>query len=205
MATRLFLIRHGETEFNARRILQPPDVPLSERGLEQARRLAARLAAEGVERIVSSDLARAAMTARALEAVTGARLVYEPLLQEQNFGDLRGTPYAELREDPFAEGYQPPGGENRELFHRRVERAWSVLRHDLDRVDGTVAVVTHGLVCRQLVARHLEVPPELAEAAAARAWGNTSLTVAEGPSAWRVSLVNCTLHLDGLEADGAAA
>ena len=38
----VYLVRHGETDLNARRVLQPPATPLSERGLEQARRLAAR-------------------------------------------------------------------------------------------------------------------------------------------------------------------
>ena len=61
--SRLFLIRHGETEGNALRILQHPDIPLSSRGIAQAERLARRLAREGITRIVSSDYARAMTTA----------------------------------------------------------------------------------------------------------------------------------------------
>jgi broad specificity phosphatase PhoE len=194
----IYLIRHGETAHNARRILQPPDVPLSEVGLDQARRLAERLANEGIRRIVSSDLARAAMTAQALEATTGAPLHYEPLLQERNFGELRGTAYADLTEDPFGPDYVPPGGESWESFRRRVERAWQVMQHYAAEAEGPVAVVTHGLVCRELVGVHLEVPEPLA--AEAGSWANTSLTVADGPDPWRVLLLDSTTHLEDAKA-----
>ena len=77
----LFLIRHGETEGNALRIVQRPDIPLSPRGVMQAERLARRLAADGVRRIVSSDYARALTTAEHLRQTTGAPLAIEPLLR----------------------------------------------------------------------------------------------------------------------------
>ena len=124
----IYLIRHGETEGNAARIIQLPDSPLSPRGISQAERLAQALAAEGISRIVSSDLLRATMTAAPLQRATGAPLLLDALLQERNFGDLRGTPYAELDVDPFAPDYEPPNGESWETFYRRVERAWAVIR-----------------------------------------------------------------------------
>ena len=193
-AERLLLIRHGETGHNARRVLQPPEVPLSETGREQARRLARRLAAEGVSRIVSSDLARAAETARALGDAIGAAVHYEPLLQERSFGDLRGTAYDDLREDPFAPRYVPPGGESWEVFGARVERAWgAILRHAAE-AEPVVAVVTHGLVLRGLVERHLELPEAL-RAGPPPAWRNTCVTVAAGPAPWRVELLACAAHL----------
>ena len=85
---RIFLIRHGETEGNAARIVQRPEIPLSPRGLAQAEALARRLAKESVARIVSSDLARAVGTAERLERATGAPLSFDPLLQERNFGEI---------------------------------------------------------------------------------------------------------------------
>ena len=90
--SRLFLIRHGETEGNALRIVQRPDIPLSPRGVAQAERLARRLAAEGIARIVASDYARALTTAEHVRQATAAPLTIEPLLRERNFGDLRGRP-----------------------------------------------------------------------------------------------------------------
>ena len=191
--SRLFLIRHGETEGNALRIVQRPDVPLSPRGVTQAERLASRLASEGVARIVSSDYARAVATAEHLQRATGAPLSFEPLLQERNFGDLRGTPYADLGFDMFEPDYAPPNGETWPVFHARIDRAWARVQALAAAAAGNLAVVTHGLVCRSLAARHLvladgEVVPER--------WENTSVTIVDWPAPWRVRLLNCIAHLD---------
>lgn len=194
----LYVIRHGETELNARRVVQPPATPLSERGRGQARRLAERLAGEDVGRILSSDLARARLTAEALQQATGAPLELEPLLQERNFGAVRGTAYADLGFDLFAPDYHPPEGENWEQFEARVDLVFPQLEALAARTVGALAVVTHGLVCRSLAARHLGAGEENEEP---RRWGNTSLTVAEGPRPWRVLLLNCTAHLKGAVTD----
>ena len=61
---------------------------------------------------------------------------------------------------------------------------------------GGLAVVTHGLVCRSLAARHLVLGD--GESAPER-WDNTSLTIVDWPAPWRVRLLNCIAHLDGLE------
>src|SRR5262249_12139579 len=193
----IFLIRHGETEGNAARIVQRPDSPLSARGVAQAERLARRLAGEGIAQIVSSDLARAMTTARHLRDVIGVPLTVDPLLQERNFGDIRGTPYAELGLDIFAPDYGPPNGETWAVFHARVDRAWTRVQELAAVGDGHLAVVTHGLVCRSLAERHLVLPNS--ETVPLR-WENTSLTIVEGPPPWRVRLLNCIAHLDDLDA-----
>jgi probable phosphoglycerate mutase len=200
--TRLFLIRHGETAANASRVFQTPEVPLSERGRDQALRLARRLADSGVRQIVTSDYLRAHETALALREATGAPLILEPLLQERSFGALRGTAYAEVPGDPFAADYVPPGGESWDAFHERVTLAFASIERSVAEAGGPLAVVTHGLVCRALVARHLE------PAGAAPGLGgfpNACLTVADGPPPWRIRLLACTAHLDpGLPAGGEA-
>ena len=127
-ARTIFLIRHGETEGNAARIVQLPDAPLSPRGIAQAERLAHRLAVEGIALILSSDLERAMTTAEHVRRATGAPIAFDPLLQERNFGVLRGTPYAELNFDPFASDYEPPTGETWPIFHARVDRAWEAIQ-----------------------------------------------------------------------------
>ena len=195
----IYLVRHGETPGNAGRVIQTPDTPLSARGERQARLLAGRLANADVGRILSSDLARAAGTAEALRAATEAPLDFEPLLQERNFGDLRGTPYAELDFDLFAPDYEPPGGESWEVFHARVDRAWRRVRAQAELTTGHLAVVTHGLVCGALASRHLNLPtsndPGLR-------FANTALTVVEPAPPFRVEILACTAHLD-VEADPA--
>ena len=197
----IFLIRHGETLGNASRTVQLPDNPLSPRGLAQAERLAKRLEREGITAILASDLARAAQTAEQLARVTGAAVRHDPLLQERNFGDIRGTPYSDLGFDMFAPDYAPPNGETLEVFHARVDRAWALVRAAAAATPGHLAVVTHGLVCRSLAARHLtlldgvEVPER---------WENTAVTIldpfAAGAATWRVRLLNCIAHLDDLAA-----
>ena len=138
------MIRHGETDLNARRVLQRPETALSARGRDQAGRLADHLAGAGITHILSSDLARAQETARALEATTGACFELEPLLQERNFGDLRGTAYADLDEDPFQPGYASSGRRKPgRIFAPRVERAWAADCLGFQKVStGALAVVT---------------------------------------------------------------
>jgi broad specificity phosphatase PhoE len=192
----IFLIRHGETLGNASRTVQLPDNPLSPRGAAQAERLARRLAREGIALILSSDYARAVTTADHLRHATGAPVRYSPLLQERDFGDIRGTPYADLGFDMFEPDYAPPNGETWETFHARVDRAWALVQDTAARTEGHLAVVTHGLVCRSLAARHLVLP---AGEAAPDAWGNTALTIIDHPAPWQVRLLNCIAHLDDLE------
>jgi probable phosphoglycerate mutase len=180
--------------------VQLPDNPLSPRGIAQAERLARRLEREGIAAIVASDFARAAQTAERLARVIGLPVHHDPLLQERNFGDLRGTPYARLAVDMFALDYAPPNGETWPAFHARVDRAWQAVRALAEATAGNLAVVTHGLVCRSLAERYLRLP---AGSAAPERWENTSLTVVECPAPWRVRLLNCVAHL--LDGDLATA
>ena len=106
----IILIRHGETALNVARILQPADTPLSERGRRQAAAVAQRFFTAKIGAIVSSDLPRAVETARAISSVTSVAIRFSDLLQERNFGDLRGLPYDGLGYDPIAMTDAPPGG-----------------------------------------------------------------------------------------------
>ncbi len=187
----ILLIRHGETPSNAARVVQHPDAPLSPRGEAQAERLADRLAGQTVGRILSSDLRRAAQTAERLQAVTGAPLDWEPLLQERNFGEIRGTAYSELP-DIFAADYEPPGGETWAAFHDRVDAAWLRVLALAETVDGRLAVVTHGLVCHSLLTRHLA--HESGDSPGLR-FDNASVTEVAATAPWRVTRLNCTEHL----------
>ena len=189
----IFLVRHGETLGNASGIVQLPDSPLSRRGIAQAERLARRLQAEGIAAILSSDFARAVTTAEHLRRATGAPVSYDPLFQERNFGDIRGTSRADLGFDMFAPEYAPPNGETWEVFHARIDRAWALVQKTAAAAGGHLAVVTHGLVCRSLAGRHLILPE--GEEVPAR-WENTAVTVIDHPPPWRVRLLNSIAHLD---------
>ena len=195
----ILLVRHGETDGNAARVLQRPDVPLNDRGLRQAEQLARRLSALGFARILCSDLLRARMTAAPLAARSGVAIEESPLLQERNFGDLRGMAYAALPEDPFGPDVRPPNGEDWPTFHARVADAFAFIVSRRRGVNGTLVVVTHGLVCRALVERHALLPEGVA---VPERFDNASITVIHEDAPHRVSLLNCTAHLmTSLEAD----
>jgi broad specificity phosphatase PhoE len=205
----IFVIRHGETPGNAARVVQTPDTPLSERGIEQAERLGRRLSGQGIGHILASDLTRAAMTAERLADAIGAPVEYDSLLQERNFGAVRGTAYADLDVDLFAADYAPPEGEDWATFHARVARAWARVRAVASQCDPTgqsdptdqtprhLAVVTHGLVCFSLAQNHFTLAPG---AVAPMRFGNTSLTIVDAAPPWTVRLLNCTAHLDATSA-----
>jgi probable phosphoglycerate mutase len=188
----ILLVRHGETDGNAARVLQRPDVPLNDRGIRQAQQLARRLSALGFVRILCSDLLRARMTAAPLAARSGIAIDENPLLQERNFGDLRGKAYAALPEDPFGPDVRPPNGEDWPTFHARVADAFAFIVSRRRSVNGTLVVVTHGLVCRALVERHALLPEGVA---VPERFDNASMTVIDEDAPHRVSLLNCTAHL----------
>ncbi|MDX1434196.1 MAG: histidine phosphatase family protein [Gammaproteobacteria bacterium] len=199
----ILLIRHGETALNAARIVQLPDTPLNERGKLQAGRLARRLADYDLAGIVSSDYARARMTAEAISAGCGLPITFRESLRERNFGDVRGKRHTELEYDLFALDFHPRGGESWEQFHARVARAWEDVLEIAEGIEGDLAVVTHALVCRSLATHHFEVPAELG--ADVPRWPNTALTVIDPLPPWRVSLLACDAHLDESCADDSAA
>src|SRR5215468_1422666 len=188
----ILLVRHGETDGNAARILQRADVPLNERGMRQAEQLATRLSSHGFVHILCSDLVRARMTAAPLAALSGIAVEESPLLQERNFGDLRGTPYDALGYDPFGLDVAPFNGEDWAAFHARVADAFAFIVSRRRALGGTLVVVTHGLVCRALVDRHARLPDGLA---APERYDNTSVTVLHADVPHGVSLLNCTRHL----------
>lgn len=207
-AARILVIRHGETPSNAARIFQTPETPLSDRGAAQADCLANRLAKFPIGLVLASDLERAHQTARAVVAASGARLELEPLLHERNFGDLRGTAYADVEGDAFASGYAPPGGESWEQFYERADRAWDAVLAAAARCQGDLAVVTHGLVCGAFLDRKLSTDPSTrSPEAGAHAFANTSVTIANATEPWLVERAGCVEHLAGLEqaADAAPA
>lgn len=190
----IILIRHGETAFNAARVMQPPDTPLSERGRRQAEAVARRFSAAGIGAIVSSDLARAVATAQAIAEVCGLTIRFSPLLQERNFGDLRGLPYDGLGYDPISMAEAPPGGESMAMLHDRADRALDFLREVSAGLESDLLVVSHGYFIRTLLARRVEMPDAMA---APLRIDNTSISVISRDAPHRASIVNNTDHLSG--------
>jgi len=194
----LIIVRHGETVDNASRTFQQPSSLLSKKGEQQATLLAQRLRGSGASKIVSSDYKRTQQTAAPIAEALGLEVSLTSLLRERNFGDLRGRRYAGLSFDPFALDYQPINGENWDTFHQRASLAWQSLLELADGCDGGVIAVTHGFMCRALVANHAYLPEAVD---LPNHWGNTSVTEVDRRD-HQVRLLNCTAHLEGDFSDG---
>jgi probable phosphoglycerate mutase len=190
----VILVRHGETALNAERVMQPAATPLSERGLAQAQAVAQRLARQGgVGAIVSSDLPRAWCTAEAIAVALELPLQSSALLQERNFGDLRGRPYDELGFDPLVMQGAPPGGESAPDFSRRMQGAFEQMLQLHAGQRGDLVVVTHGLLIRTLLAGPLMLGADQLDGLHL---ANTSLSIFEAAPPYHLRLLNCTRHLD---------
>jgi probable phosphoglycerate mutase len=150
--TELVLIRHGETDMNRElRFQGHVNVGLNAIGLEQARRLAARLCTEQAGALYASDLLRARQTAEPIAAGLALQPVPESGLREQNFGRVDGMRVDDIqREHPdawagwlrFEEDFCMPDGESTRAFHQRVMQA--VQRVIAAHPDEKVVIVTHG-------------------------------------------------------------
>ncbi|MGE0315606.1 MAG: histidine phosphatase family protein [Lautropia sp.] len=150
--TRLLLVRHGETGWNAlRRIQGQTDIDLNAVGERQARAVARRLAAEPVAAIHSSDLLRAWRTAEAIGAEVGVAVIPDAALRERHWGRFQGTRFEDIaREHPADHArliardpaFDAHGGESLEQLALRTAQA---LRAIAARHAGeTVVVVSHG-------------------------------------------------------------
>jgi len=141
--TTLLLVRHGETDWNAERRWQGhTDVPLNERGREQARALAEELAADGrVDAIYSSDLSRARATAETVAERLGLPVTVDPDLREIDVGSREGLTGEEV-------GDREWDGEAHDAHAERVLRA--VHRIAAAHPTGRVLVVAHGGCLRRV-------------------------------------------------------
>jgi broad specificity phosphatase PhoE len=135
--TRLLLVRHGETDWNADGRLQgQTDRPLSDFGRTQARRLADELAEEQLAAIYSSDLARARETAEIVGERLGLPVTLDPDLREKDWGTWEGLTAVERDRVEFV-------GESTEAHQERILRALRRIS-ELHPAGGDVLVVTHG-------------------------------------------------------------
>ena len=148
---KLYIARHGETPWNVEnRVSGRTDVPLTEKGMEQARLLAHSAMGKGIEVIIASPLLRARQTAQAVSEAIGVPIELDERLIELDFGSFEGGP----RSDPefqYTRAQFPtryPGGESAfQLAHR----VYSCLEDVKRKYAGkTVLLVCHGGVCRMV-------------------------------------------------------
>ncbi len=146
METEILLVRHGETVDNARQIMQgQTQGELNQRGREQARQVAERLAAETVDAVVASDLRRAIQTAEAIAAPHGLKVETTPLLRERDWGGFTGRFIPDLRGETW-----PDDIESEEDL---LSRARSFLIYMTATYPGKrVVAVGHGIINKAILA-----------------------------------------------------
>lgn len=197
--TLITIIRHGETDYNRNgRYQGQTDISLNATGRQQSAALGLYLADEPIDLIYSSDLSRAQETARLIAG--GRTVLLEPRLREIDVGRAAGLTSAEiaqrepafwaaLQQDP--DGTPFPGGESTMAVQQRALEAFAAIHRRYPQ--GRIAVVTHGMVVKMVVAhllglgmreRHITV------------FGNCSITQVQwGGAAQKVLRMNETGHL----------
>jgi len=151
MASTLFLIRHGETEWSITgRHTGWTDLPLTANGERVAARLRPALGQVGFSRVFVSPLQRARRTAELAGCLTGASIDQD--LHEWDYGDYEGKTSAEIRaQHPGWNVFQfgAPGGESLAQVSARADRVLA----RLEPIDGTIALFAHGQFLRALAMR----------------------------------------------------
>lgn len=159
---RLYLLRHGQTEYNLRKVVQGRcDSALTELGVEQARAAGAWLAARGArpDRVVSSPLGRAMRTARLVADVLGFEgpIEVEEGIVERAYGEFELRPFRELPYDVWdpTDEIEAYGGEGNGRVRARMAAS---LTADIRPagVDCLLAV-SHGSASRQFIAEALGI------------------------------------------------
>jgi len=204
-ASRLILIRHGESTWNRERRIQGQlDPPLSEQGHQQARRVAGRLARRQVEALYTSDLLRASQTAAPIASAIGVEARPMKELREIFLGDWEGLHADELAQR-FPEAWDAwtrepswdvvPRGEGASAFEARVA---SAIEHLFEQHShGDAIVVTHGGVIQ--IALHSVVGRPSHGLFPFRI-SNGSVTIVERRNGRMViATVNDTSHLEGIQ------
>ena len=150
-AHEVVLVRHGETEWTLTgQHTSFTDIPLTERGREQARELGEKLAAWDFALVLSSPMQRTQETCRLAGLGEGMQLDAD--LEEWNYGEYEGRTTKQIRDEVPGWSvftYPSPGGEAPEAVEARADR---VIARAV-AADGPVALFSHAHVLRVIGAR----------------------------------------------------
>jgi probable phosphoglycerate mutase len=168
MPRRILLVRHCQSQANADgRLEGKGDSPLSEAGREQARRVAAFVAAQaiGPATLIASPQARARATAEAIASLCNWTPSHDHRIRECEFGWMEDMPYVEvgnhMRQNQLTVlDDAVHGGESMDAI---AERFWEALSEALAATEGPLIAVTHGYAIHALVERRFGHPLGLAQ------------------------------------------
>jgi len=166
--TRIYLVRHGETEFNRMGIFRGRfEVDLNDRGRKQAAEIGAALKNQGIEALYSGPLRRARETAEIVGREIGVRPRTDPAFDNICLGEWQGMAKDKVKRDypklwhcwqTAPEDLLLPGGETVEEVKRRAyARVLEIVEGGRDK-DRVICIVTHRSVVKGLAAAFLGVP-----------------------------------------------
>lgn len=154
----VYFIRHGETDFNKRCLIQGmSDIPLNDKGIHQAELAANWFKQQGItfDEIFSSPLVRARKTAAIVSGRSFEEVHPDARIQEMNFGVDEGKPYPMIK-DLFdaPEAYIPPeGAESIQELQSRAQKFLDMLADLAEKNTGvhTVLAASHGAALRGIM------------------------------------------------------
>lgn len=205
----LYIVRHGETEWNKiGRYQGITNVPLNENGIAQAKACGNALKDIHFDRILSSDLSRALVTAETIRGDRQLEIKTDERLREINFGDWEKLLFTEIEErwpGLINQMYRRPDivkVPNGESFQEVQDRAWSAVSDFLNEnnEDETILITCHGGTIRTILCKLLDI-------SISHCWnfsqGNTAINRVfyngMGESDHNIlNLLNDTAHVDNL-------
>ncbi|HEY2811343.1 MAG TPA: histidine phosphatase family protein [Rhabdochlamydiaceae bacterium] len=192
--TTLYLVRHGQTDWNVQGKLQGhADIPLNKAGRAEAVGLSEKISEIDFDICFSSDLQRAIETARILGATRPLTIKTVPALRERNFGLWEGRLFSELLE--YEKGGQPfPNIESDGEIQKRI---FPLLNEIASSYPGaTVLIVTHGGVIRSLVAHLLNIDSSSILSIQMKTMATLQLVASNGQYEIR-EMTDIQIHADG--------
>lgn len=162
----LYIVRHGETDWNKMGKYQGiTDIPLNENGLNQAKACGNALKDVTFDRILSSDLSRALVTAETIRGDRTTPITVDKRLRELNFGDWEAMLFSDIEarwpgliDEMYLRPHlvKVPNGES---FKDLQDRAWAGLEEFLNANDEeeTLLIVCHGGTIRTLLCKLLDI------------------------------------------------
>ncbi|MBN8191909.1 histidine phosphatase family protein [Bacillus sp. NTK074B] len=163
----IYLVRHGETEWNKENRLQGwQDSPLTERGVNNALLLGARLKSIVFSKVFSSPTQRALNTAK---LISSDEIVVIEDLKEISFGGWEGKTQGEIEKDSYQEYFNfwsnpheynhvPHQGESIRDFMLRTKQAMKSIVDSTQ--NGNILIVTHGATIKAIMSYFWEIPLE---------------------------------------------
>ncbi|MEM4254713.1 MAG: histidine phosphatase family protein [Candidatus Norongarragalinales archaeon] len=194
MNTRIFLVRHGITDGNKKKITQGRlDFELNSEGRRQAKTIANRLSKTKFHAIYSSTLKRASQTTSEIAKHHNCRVIHSKLLEERSFGKFEGMHYDAVDIYRYSPLKRPPGGESIKDVY---ERAKPLLKKILVKNEGkTILIVSHGIIGRAILCILLRIPVSKANLFGTQK--NTSITEVEiTPNGPKLVRFNDHAHLE---------